>query len=192
MDAVSLCEVAGERRDGLLASLELAYIRGMGGDLRTLESGARSVLEAAEAAGDRSVMLYAFGVAGLGALCQGHFAQAAADLERSATMAREDGNRYRLNWSLAALGWMYGLQGQVEPALQSIAEMKRKNPSWRESIAPEVEAHVHWLSGELPRLGRVHVRRARNESGDAGLPPGRGRGVRRHVGRRARPPGPGP
>lgn len=148
-EAVSLCEAAGERRDGLLASLELAYIRGMGGDLRTLESGARSVLAAAEAAGDRSVMLYAFGAAGLGALCQGHFAQAAADLERSATMAREEGNRYRLDWSLAACGWLYGLQGQVGPALQSIAEAKRKNPSWRESIAPEVEAHVHWLTGNF-------------------------------------------
>jgi ATP/maltotriose-dependent transcriptional regulator MalT len=148
-EAVALCEAAGERRDGLLASLELAYIRGMGGDLRTLESGARSVLEAATAAGDRSVMLYAFGVAGLGALCQGHFAQAAADLERSATMAGEDGNRHRLTWSLAALGWLYGLQGQVGPALQAIAEAKRKSPSWRESIAPEVEAQVHWLTGNF-------------------------------------------
>jgi DNA-binding CsgD family transcriptional regulator len=148
-EAVALCQSAGESRDGLLASLELAYIRGMAGDLRTLESGARSVLEAAEAAGDRSVALYAFGIAGLGALCQGHFAQAAADLGRSATMAREDGNRYRLNWSLAALGWLHGLQGQVGPALQAVGDAKRKNPSWRESMAPEIEAHIHWLTGNF-------------------------------------------
>ncbi len=148
--ALALFEEAGDRPNALLAALELAYTLGNRGDLPALEEGARRVLADAEAAGDRSATLHAVGVTGIAAFYRGRFGQAEEALRRSVALAREDGKLYRLTWSLMSLGWLLGYSGRLEEALAAFDEAKACNPSWREGNVLELQASVHWLSGDLP------------------------------------------
>jgi DNA-binding CsgD family transcriptional regulator len=148
-DALSLYQRAGDRTGVLLAGLELAYVRGLAGDLAALEGGARQVLTDAEVAGDRSAMVRAVGVMGTALFYQGHFGEAEAALHRSIAVAREESNLYRLTWGLMSLGWSLGLEGRVEEAVEAFAEAKAANPAWRDSNVLELEGHVRWLAGDL-------------------------------------------
>jgi DNA-binding CsgD family transcriptional regulator len=156
-DALALYERAGDRTGALLAALELAYVRGLGSDLVALEVGARQVLQAADAAGDRIASVRAMGVMGTALFYLGHFAEAEAAVRRSIAVAREEGNLYRLTWGLMSLGWSLGLEGRVEESLAAFTEAKSANPAWRDSNVLELECHVRWLAGDLRgALGCAH------------------------------------
>src|SRR5207253_1425903 len=61
-EAIRLYQAAGKPTQGRLATLELAYVRGLGGDLPALEAGARRVPAAAGLAGDEPAAPQALGV----------------------------------------------------------------------------------------------------------------------------------
>jgi tetratricopeptide (TPR) repeat protein len=72
-EAIDLHRRAGEPTQARLAALELAYARGLGGNVPALEEGAAGVLAEAEAAGDEEAALWAVGVLGTTAFYQGRF-----------------------------------------------------------------------------------------------------------------------
>ncbi|MDQ3947403.1 MAG: AAA family ATPase, partial [Actinomycetota bacterium] len=147
-DAVELYRRAGMTTEARLAALELAYARGLAGDLPALEAGARSVLAEAEAARDDWAALQALGVLGTAAFYQGKFAEAEGALRLSAAMAREAGKLYRVTWGLMSLGWSLGLEGRYDEALLAFADAKLI-PAWRDSNVLELESHVRWLGGDF-------------------------------------------
>ena len=146
--AVDLHQRAGEAGATRMAALELAYARGLAGDLAALEDGAAAVLADAEAAGDEDVALRAVGVWGTAAFYRGRFADGEEALRRSAAMARQRGQDYRITWALMSLGWCCGFEGRLAEALAAFSEAKSANPAWRDANALELESHVRWLAGD--------------------------------------------
>jgi len=145
IDLYAAAERPGEAR---LASLELAYARGLAGDLPALEAGARQVFSEAEAARDDRAALQALGVLGTATFYQGKFAEAEGALRRSIAMAREAGKPYRVVWGLMSLGWCLGFEGRIDESLAAFEQAKGV-PGWRDSNVLELESHVRWLAGDF-------------------------------------------
>src|SRR5437870_5398002 len=82
-EALDLFTRAGDRSGMLLAALEVAYVKGLAGDLPALEAGCREVAAAAEEAGERAAAARAVGVLGTVLFYQGRFAEAEETLRRS-------------------------------------------------------------------------------------------------------------
>lgn len=148
-DALELLTRAGDRSGMLLAALEVAYVKGLAGDMAALEAGCRDVLAAAEEAGERGAALRASGVLGAALFYQGNFADAEKTLRGCIEEARADGNTYRITWALTSLGWALGFEGRLEEALRLFAEAKEVNANWREANVLELESQVRWLAGDL-------------------------------------------
>jgi len=146
--AIDLYVAAGLPTEARLAALELAYARGLRGDLAALEAGAERVLSDAEAAGDDRATLQALGVLGTARFYQGNFVGAEAAMRRSIAMARSAGKLYRLTWGLMSLGWSLGFEGRFQEALAAFEEAKAA-PAWRDSNVLELESHVRWLAGDF-------------------------------------------
>lgn len=147
--SLELLRRVGDEPRTLLATLQLAAIRGLRGDLIAWEKGGRRVLEAAQAAGARSVTMQALTTAGFGALFRGRFKQAEEAFRRSMVMAREEGNPPRFTVSAGILTSCLAFEGRVEEALLLLEEPKRVDRTWRESTLLEWETVVHWLSGDF-------------------------------------------
>ncbi|HYT39025.1 MAG TPA: hypothetical protein VEN99_05915, partial [Acidimicrobiia bacterium] len=148
-EALDLFTRAGDRSGRLLAALEVAYVKGLTGDLPALEAGCREVAAAAEEAGERAAAARAVGVLGTVLFYQGRFAEAEETLRRSVAEARADGSPYRITWNVMSLGWSLGIEGRLDEALRCFAEAKEANPAWREGNVLELESHVRWLAGDL-------------------------------------------
>jgi DNA-binding CsgD family transcriptional regulator len=147
--ALDLFTRAGDRSGRLLAALEVAYVKGLAGDLPALEAGCRAVAEAATEAADGAVAARAVGVLGTVLFYQGRFREAEETLRRSVAEAKADGSPYRITWNLMSLGWSLGMEGRLDEALDCFAEAKESNPAWREGNVLELESHVRWLAGDL-------------------------------------------
>lgn len=103
VEAAALYEQAGDTPMKLLADCELAWIRGIRGDLAALQTGAAAVAEAAQAAGHTFVVRQALGASGYAAFHRGRFAEAESALRRAIAIAREEGKpRPILFWTLSA------------------------------------------------------------------------------------------
>lgn len=146
--AIDLYGAADRPQEARMAALELAYARGLAGDLPALEAGARQVLAEAEAAGDERCALQALGVLGTAVFYQGRFTEAEGALRRSIAMARSAGKPYRVVWGLMSLGWSLGFEGRLEEALRAFEEAKSV-PGWRDSNVLELESHVRWVAGDF-------------------------------------------
>lgn len=146
--AIDLYLAAGRPDEARLASLELAYARGLAGDLPALEAGARRVFAEAETARDDRAAVQALGVLGTATWYQGKFAEGDGALRRSIAMAREAGKPYRVVWGLMSLGWSLGFEGRYDEALRAFDDAKSV-PGWRDSNVLELESHVRWVTGDF-------------------------------------------
>jgi DNA-binding CsgD family transcriptional regulator len=148
-EAVELFEKAGDDAKMLLGAVELAWIRGLRGDLAAWETGAREVVERAEVAG-RFVLQQALEAAGWAAFWRGRFPQAEEAFRRAIAMAREDRKLYRLAWNLASLALTVGVEGRFAEAAPLLEEAKSVTPAWRETMLLEQETTIRWLAGAFP------------------------------------------
>jgi tetratricopeptide (TPR) repeat protein len=148
-EAHDLSARAGDRRQTLLAARELAWIRGLQGDLAGMAADARAVVEAADAAGDRFVAMQGLAAVGYSADFIGAFAEAEAAQQRAATIARQDEKSYRLTVVLAGIAMGLALQGRADETSALIEEAKAGNPAYRDSILVDLEAAVRWLAGDF-------------------------------------------
>jgi class 3 adenylate cyclase/DNA-binding CsgD family transcriptional regulator len=147
--AQALFEAGGDTRQALLASREIAWIQGLRGDLPAMAAGAAAVTAAGEASGDRFVALQALAAVGFSAFHRGRFTEANAALERAATIASDDGKTYRHTavLSLTASGLAYS--GRADAGLEVLDRAKALNPTYRDSLLPEIELLVHWVAGDF-------------------------------------------
>jgi DNA-binding CsgD family transcriptional regulator/Holliday junction resolvasome RuvABC ATP-dependent DNA helicase subunit len=172
--AIDLYAAAGRPDEARLASLELAYARGLAGDVPALEAGARQVFSEAEAARDDRAAVQALGVLGTAAFYQGKFAESEGALRRSIAMAREAGKPYRVVWGLMSLGWCLGFEGRIDEALAAF-EQAKSVPGWRDSNVLELESHVRWLAGDF--AGSLACAREALALNPGGLSPRRAHGL---------------
>ena len=141
---------AGEHRQELLAARELAWIRGLRGDLAGMGADARALVEAADAVGDRFVAMQGLSAISYSANFCGEFAEGEAVLRRARAIAREDEKEYRLTIVLGGLAAGLAMQGRPGETAAIFEEAKSANPAYRESILVELEALVHWMAGNFP------------------------------------------
>src|SRR6202042_3141648 len=94
---------AGDRRQALLAARELAWIKGLRGDLAGMAADARAVVQAADALDDRFVAMQGLAAISYSTTFRGAFAESEAALRRAETIARADEKSYRLTVVLGDL-----------------------------------------------------------------------------------------
>jgi DNA-binding CsgD family transcriptional regulator len=140
---------AGDRASTLLSDNEMAWIRGLQGDIVGLEDGAAQVVDAAEATGERFTLLQALSSLGVAAEWQGHHARARALWERSMELAAAEGKPYRLLFAHVSLAVTHAYSGDIKEATRLIAEAKSL-PAWGESPLPEWESMVRWAAADFP------------------------------------------
>jgi DNA-binding CsgD family transcriptional regulator/tetratricopeptide (TPR) repeat protein len=143
---------AGDRRQTLLAARELAWIKGLQGDLAGMGAEAGAVVEAAEAADDRFVAMQALVAVGYSAGFRGAFGEAEAAQRRAVALAREDDKAYRRTTVLAQLALCVAMQGRPGETSAFFDEAKAANPAWRESILVEVGILVNHATGDFPAV----------------------------------------
>ena len=142
--------VAGDERQALLATRELAWIKGLRGHLTAMGEDAEGVVRAAEARGDRFVVMQGLSAVGYSANFRGALAEGEAALRRAVTIAREDDKSYRLTVALGVLAAGLALQGRVSETTALFEEARALNPAYRESILIELETLVAWIGGWFP------------------------------------------
>jgi ATP/maltotriose-dependent transcriptional regulator MalT len=150
-EAKELFEQAGDRSSALLASNELAWIRGLRGDYPGMEAAAARISHTAEASRERFAAIQALHAVGFAALIRGRFEEAEAALRRSNDLARQEGKVYRLTVGLTQLACLLAVQGRVQDALVLVEQAKEENQDWRDSILPEWQTIVHWFGGDFPK-----------------------------------------
>jgi DNA-binding CsgD family transcriptional regulator len=140
---------AGDRRQTLLAARELAWIKGLQGDLAAMGADAQVVVAEADAVDDRFVAMQGLAAVGYSANFRGAFAEAEAAQRRAATIARQDEKAYRLTLVLAGIALGLALQGRIAETAALFEEAKAANPAYRESILVELEVTVSWIAGDF-------------------------------------------
>ena len=149
LQARELFKRCGDERQTLLAERELAWIKGLRGDLAGMGEAARALVDAADAAGDRFVAMQGLAAVSYSANFSGAFAEAEAALRRAEAIAREDDKAYRLTIVLGGHGLGLTLQGRPAESAPLFAEAKAANPAYRDSILVELEALVRWIAGDF-------------------------------------------
>jgi DNA-binding CsgD family transcriptional regulator len=147
--ALTLFVEADDRTSALLSANQVAWIRGLQGDIVGLLDGASQVADEAEAAGERFALLQALSALGLAAGWLGHHARACALWERSIELAAAEDKPYRLLYAHVSLAITHAYMGDVEEATTLITEAKSL-PTWGESPLPEWESIVRWAVGDFP------------------------------------------
>jgi DNA-binding CsgD family transcriptional regulator len=149
LQARELFQRCGDERQTLLAERELAWIKGLRGDLAGMGDAARALVEAADSAGDRFVAMQGLAAVSYSANFSGAFAEAETALRRAEAIAREEDKAYRLTIVLGGLGLGLALQGRPDESAALFEEAKAANPAYRDSILIELEALVRWVAGDF-------------------------------------------
>jgi DNA-binding CsgD family transcriptional regulator/tetratricopeptide (TPR) repeat protein len=149
-EARRLFELAGDRRQALLAAREVGWIKGLRGDLAGMAADADAVVRAARAEGDRFVEMQGLSAVGYSANFRGALIEGERALRQAAVLAREDEKAYRLTVALGVLAAGVAGQGRAAEAIELIEEARSANPSYRDSILLELEALVRWIAGDFP------------------------------------------
>ena len=132
--ALELLEAEGDMRSVLLASNELAWSRGLGGDYDALEQGAAEVVARARRAGEQGVELQGLMAQGFGALWGGHLAKARSITEDGLGLARETDSAYRVPYALAMVAFIVALEGRVEESRPLLTEAKSLGLPYHEGL----------------------------------------------------------
>ncbi|HEY2764320.1 MAG TPA: AAA family ATPase [Pseudonocardiaceae bacterium] len=161
--ALELFVEAGDRASALLSTNEMAWIRGLQGDIVGLHDRARRVADEAEAADEPFALLQALSALGVAAGWLGHHEQARTLWERSTELAAAAGKPYRLLFARISLAVTHAFAGDIEEATRLITDAKTL-PAWGESPVPEWESMVLWVVGDF-RGALVSARAAAVASG---------------------------
>jgi len=150
-EALALFEQVGDVLSVLLVRNELAWIRGLCGDLNGMASGAATVAATAGSAGEPFVWIHGFQTWGFAAGWLGRFAEAESAWHRGNDIARQHDKQYRLTIGLVGLAVDLAAQGRIDEAIAHIELGKRAYRRWTDSLLPEWQCAVHWFAGDFPR-----------------------------------------
>jgi DNA-binding CsgD family transcriptional regulator len=145
-EALGLFDRVGDAAGVLLVRNELAWLRGMRGDVAGQLAAAEQLVRDAEAVGADHVALQAQGQVGNAATWIGDVARGDAAFARSAELARAVGRGYRHTWSVAFRASSAAHAGRLDDAFALLDEA-RADPAHRESLALECVADVALLAG---------------------------------------------
>jgi DNA-binding CsgD family transcriptional regulator/tetratricopeptide (TPR) repeat protein len=149
--ALRLFKQAGDQRSALLAEHELAFVRGLRGNLPALRTGASRVADAAAACGDEFVLRRAARTLAMTELICGRFADAHQWGDQAMELARRAGDRYTLLAGLATRAQSLALEGRIAEAWRPLGEAEAIDAGWQDYWVHESSCTVYWLAGEFSR-----------------------------------------
>lgn len=163
--ALALCQQAGRHVAARSAGVELAKIRGWGGDLRGEELAARQLLSEAERDGDQRGIAEALGALGHTLGWQGRFDAAENVLLRSVEMATAAVHFSWMSQSLALLACLDACRGHLVSARTRCTEAAASSPHDDPTIG-RCSEFIELLAGDLT-MAQAHARQAeRHEPAD--------------------------
>ncbi len=168
-EAAALFEQAGDRRGALLAAHELAWVRGLSGDLAALEDGARAVAADAERVGDAMVRSRAVRTVGITALYRGRINEGEAAVAETIATAHATGDRYRLVMAMITQAMAAVLRGRVADGLATLDQMRAVEAE----LGVDNEVMVRWVAGDIAGV----LARARRVAGIGPTPLSRRLGI---------------
>jgi len=144
-----LFTAADETERALLATNELAWLRGCAGDLGNQAAIASEVLDEATRSGHRRAALQAMTTRAYALGCLGRFHEADEAFRRAVPLARKESNSYRAAWALSQQACVLGLAGDPEEATVTAQAALAEDDGAPEALALENLAQSHWLAGRL-------------------------------------------
>lgn len=148
-EARDLFDTAGDAQAARLARNELGYLAAHVGDPDAHEAAAREVLAEAEAADDRFSQLQALCSMVFALQWTGRVLESEEFMERALGVARADGKWYRVSYVLGQQAFASMVCGRSAEAQERLADGRAANPSYRDTLLPDHEIMVAWLSGRL-------------------------------------------
>ncbi len=184
-EAVELFREAGDTGRALIATCQLAWLRGIGGDLSGWEATSRRVVDDAVAAGLDGVVLQGLTSLGMSLCMSGSFGESEAVLRRVLTLSAADATHARrAAWSHGVLAMALAVQGRLAEAEDELIAARRAVPWSRGTTVNQEAVAIAWIAGDFAGA----VERARSALADhAGAVRRRdadGARVRRHGGGR--------
>jgi DNA-binding CsgD family transcriptional regulator/tetratricopeptide (TPR) repeat protein len=150
-EALERFEQVDDAMSSQLVRNELAWLRGLHGDLDGMARGAAAVAAAGERIGEPFVRIHGFQAWGFAAGWSGRFAEAESAWQRGNAIARDEGKDYRLTIGLVGLAVDMAAQGRIQEATAHIEMGKRAYRRWTDSLLPEWQCGVHWFAGDFHR-----------------------------------------
>jgi DNA-binding CsgD family transcriptional regulator/Tfp pilus assembly protein PilF len=147
--AVELFTAAGETERALLATNELAWLRGCAGSLRGQAAIAAEVLDEATRGDHPRALLQATTTRAYALGFLGRFREADELFTRAVQLARGEGNTYRCAWALSQHASVLGLAGHLEQATATAQAALAEDAGAPDALALENLAQSHWLAGRL-------------------------------------------
>lgn len=146
--ARDLFAAAGDDDQRRRAERELAWTRGLAGDLPGMAVQAQAVAEAAEAAGDRFNAMQSWAAVAYAVGYGGRFAESETATDRVLQIARRDEKSYRLLASINMQAVMAAFRGNAEDGRALLDQAKLDHPGYRETVLLEAYAGVAWIAGD--------------------------------------------
>jgi DNA-binding CsgD family transcriptional regulator len=146
-EAIALFEHVNDERGILRASLELAYIDALGGDVPGWTGQVEQIIERARKLGDEQVLEQAYGALGSARFLAARFNDAEVAFTEASALAKGEPYRVARHW--LNLGWSLGYQGRLDDAMAAFVHAKSIDPAWRDSTVLTLEAAVRFLAGDL-------------------------------------------
>jgi DNA-binding CsgD family transcriptional regulator len=147
--AVELFTAAAEQERALLATNELAWVRGCAGDLRRQAAIAGEVLDEAVRLDHPRAVLQATATRAYALGFLGRFREAEELFTRAVRLARAEGNTYRAAWGLSQHASVLGLAGRLPEAASAARAALAEDVGAPDALANENLAQSHWLAGRL-------------------------------------------
>lgn len=161
--AVELFREAGDTTRALIATSQLAWLRGIGGDLSGWEATSRRVVDDAVAAGLDGVVLQGLTSLGMSLCLSGSFCESEPVLRRVLTLSAADATHARqAAWSHGVLAMALAVQGRLAEAEDELIAARRAVPWSRGTTVNQEAVAIAWIAGDFAGA----VERARSALAD--------------------------
>jgi DNA-binding CsgD family transcriptional regulator len=149
LDAIKIFRSTGRSTDVALCRLELAYMRGIDGDIDGMIEDAARVLASARDREDVTEIDKALGAYASASFLRGRFAEAEVAFHEAVSTAAGRGESHRLTRHRRDLSWCLAYAGSLDEARVVLAEARSGDLSAIETDLLNVEANVQWLAADF-------------------------------------------
>jgi ATP/maltotriose-dependent transcriptional regulator MalT len=150
--AIELFREAGDEPRALIATCQLAWLRGIAGDPSGWEATSRQAVDEATAAGLEDIQLQGLAALGMSLCLSGEAAEAEAVLRRALGLCgTQVKHQSRAAWCHGLLATVLAEQGRLPEAQHELAAGRSAAPLSRHTTLNTLDAHVAWIAGDYPR-----------------------------------------
>jgi DNA-binding CsgD family transcriptional regulator len=146
--ALELFQLAGGGISALQARAEFGLIKGMRGDLPTMEEEGWRAVKAAKGVDSSMAALPGLITAATAAFCRGHFEAANSAFDILVPAVRQSGDAVAVSVTSSLQGLALAAEGCSSEALSRFEEAKVLIPEWTDSVSAAWQVNALWLVGD--------------------------------------------